>query len=235
MKRRTTDVDTDDLGVEDPANVHVHTPTTALDAHFPPQPESDGRGWGPPTNEWAPSNEPHGVFGLAEPSHGDVATATPVSDTEGHVDGGTTPDARLNLLDAVRGGHAVPVPDRPIVHLVETHDASSDTCRARQLIVAAAAGGPTPTTLLDENEARDRALIQNVAGGVLFVMPGHGGGGATVGVGAVAGPGFPLAVGATMEIKSGAMVEAMAATAAVTVAIWEELTLPGSTPGMARP
>src|SRR5215472_7438436 len=85
-----------------------------VDAHMPPQPGGVERAandpvwatpsWNPQTNEWAPTNEQHSVWGLAEPSHGDDPNAEPVSEQYGADASGTVPEAGMNLLDSVRLG-----------------------------------------------------------------------------------------------------------------------------------
>lgn len=214
------------------------------DAHMPPQPipkEDDpvwANTWNPETNEWAPSSEQHSVFGVAEPSHGDEPHAAPSSEEYGRPDpdGGTIPDARMNLLDAVQGTTAaLPAPPVTVRHIVETQEQSSPLARGRVVRVQ----GGAPTVLLEENPNRARAILKAITtSGIVLLYPARQGGvqpQTGVPVGTMAG--YPLATGDPPHVvESGSAVEAFAANTGVTaftdVAVWEELDQPGSAPGL---
>jgi hypothetical protein len=231
--------DTDANGVPSASNVA---------AHMPPDPGDHpvwANTWNPQTNEWSPSNEQHSVFGLAEPSHGDTPAAEPMpndpGDPRSYQDGGGTPDARLNLLDAVRGtGQPVQAPVQRVEHVIHTQEEPSSKVRARVVRVqapAAGAGGPVTTVVLEENMKRDRAILKCITtSGVVVLMPLRQGGVNVATAGAPAGfmAGFPLATGdPPLEVKAGAGVEAIIAntggSAFCDIAIWEEMrdTAPG--------
>lgn len=211
-----------------------HTATTNIDAHMPPQPGGDpvwANTYNPDTNEWAPSNEQHSTFGVAEPSHGDAETAEPMVNDPGdprtYTDGGGVPDARPNLLDAVRGqGVPLQPPPQRIEHHVYTEEVASTRVRAR---VIAVVGNNAPTVLLEENQKRDRALIKvlTAASTILISPVRQGGQPAIVGAPTLPGAFWPLiATDGNFEVKSQAGVEAIGTVAAGTVilvAIWEEM------------
>jgi hypothetical protein len=205
---------------------------TNVDAHMPPQavPADDdpvwANEWNPDTNEWAPSSEQHSVFGVAEPSHGDEPHAMPEADYPGGPsDGGTVPDARLNLADTLRGKGPVPAPVARIEHVVTTEEVAATIVRAR---IVAVVGNATPTVLLDEAPNRKRALIHVItAASQILVYPARQGGiPALVAAPTTGGAFWFQATGdAHLEVKAQAAVEAVGITAGgtVLVAIWEEL------------
>src|SRR5512143_1583627 len=82
-------------------------------------------------SEWAPSNEPLSVFGVAEPGHGDVEDAEPESQQYGRDDqgGGSTPDVRLNLLNDVQRAAAAAAPVIEHHHVMETVERGSTQVR----------------------------------------------------------------------------------------------------------
>lgn len=214
----------------------------AVDAHMPPQPGGDpvfANTWNPDTNEWAPTNEQHSTFGLAEPSHGDVPEANPESDEYGRYEGrGSVPDARPNLLDAVRG-QGVPLgpPVQRIEHVISTQELGPDADLVRGRVVMVV-GNQTPTVLLEQNARRKRALIKVItSASVILLTPMRQGGTPNLTVAPTApGAFYPLATGDPVhEVKSGAGVDAYGAQAAagqIMVAIWEELQQPGHEPGL---
>ena len=215
----------------------------AIDAHMPPQPlpEDDDPVWGntynPETNEWAPSSEQHSTFGVAEPSHGDEPDAAPSSEQYGRYDddGGTTPDARLNLLSSIRGVNApLPAPPIQVQHVVTTETLQPALVRARSVVVA---GNTQASVLLEENPNRKRALIRVfTAASTILVSPlRQGGVPQLVAPPTTPGAFFPLSTAdAQLEVKSGAGVEAVGITAAgvVIVSVWEEMDGPGNHPGL---
>jgi hypothetical protein len=235
---------------------------TSVDAHMPPQPEEVAQPssvfaneWNPVTNEWAPSNNPHAATTVQDPSrnqqpsHGDVHDARPQPSDLGAPwtwappDDGSTPDARMNLLDAVKNPRQVSRPPTQIVHhIVETNEVSSGRIRARVVRVQApAAGGndAASVVLLEENKDRDRALIKLITTNGVIVLTPMRQGGLTANTAVPAGsiPGFPIATGDPVhEIKSSEGVEAYIANSSgqafCDVAIWEEMkstqNLPGS-------
>ena len=205
--------------------------TQAIDHHFPPQPNADIVD--PATNEWAPSNTPHAVGGLGEPSHDDDPHAAPLSNSEGHPntynEGGGTPDGRLNLLDAVKA-HGTPAPPTQTVHhVMETREVAGRRISSRILAVV---GNQVPTTLLEDNPQRERALIKVITSNSTILCSPKNQGGIPVG-GFAAAPTVPTAFWAQatgegpLEVKSSAAVDAygiVAAPGVVLVAIWEEST-----------
>lgn len=192
-------------------------PTTVIDRHFPPGPESDGYGWNPLTNEWE-KVPPLGT--VVEHDHTDIPTASPVSDTEGHVDGGTVPDARMNLIDSVRGGVADAPPVQVVRHLLETTEVPSDNVAARGVTVKA---GGQPTILLNANPNRTRALLKVLTGGgAVYMGPTSSLANALVGAATGARPGWLLAAADPIfESKSSAEISAITGTDC-DVQIWEE-------------
>jgi hypothetical protein len=167
---------------EGQATIHTAEPDNAadttthnVDAHMPPQPKPDENlqadpalvpHWNPDTNEWAPSNEQHETWGVAEPPHYDDPTATPVSESYGQAPSGTVPDARLNLIDSIRPRTALPAPVVRHEHEVRTTETGSETVRFRQEFVS----GLTPTTLLAQNPNRKRALLRVLGSATSFVV-----------------------------------------------------------------
>src|SRR5215831_6018411 len=128
--------------------------TLPVDAHMPPQPGGGpvwANVWNPDTNEWAPSNEQHSTFGVAEPSHGDDPTAEPMSTQYGREDDSAR-YGNLNLLDAVRSpGREVPSQPVRVEHVVHTEEVSSARVRARLMAVT----NLQNVVLLEENPNRD--------------------------------------------------------------------------------
>jgi hypothetical protein len=252
--------------MSDPTQTELHDPAPEPDApgayaanisaHMPPLSaavvdlvENPAVWWNPDTNEWAPSNTPNNVVGSGapgQPSHGDVMTADPMSNYVGHTTpGGTTPDARPNLLDAVRRSNTpAPTAFAPIEHkiVVETTHVASSANRARVVRVQAQASGGNDAqavVLLEDNPNRDRALIKCITtNGVIVLTPLRQGGVPTnlaVPTGNIAG--YPLATGDPVhEVKSSDGVEAYIANgtaqAFCDVAIWEEMKTPGYEPGL---
>jgi hypothetical protein len=217
--------------------------TTNVDAHMPPQPVDPDSTvwadeWNPETNEWAPSSEQHSVFGLAEPSHGDVQTAEPMPNDPGdprtYQDGGGTPDVRKNLLTDVREHRqATPLPVQRVEHVVTTSEVGAALVRGRVVRVQ----GTLPIVLLEETPNRRRALLKCITtAAVIVINPLRQGGGiatTTAPAGNLAG--FPLATGDPVhEVKSSAGVEAVVSNTAASpfcdVAVWEELDAPA--PGL---
>jgi len=143
-----------------------------VDAHMPPQPAGQQTApqdpvyatpqWNPETNEWAPSNEQHSTWGVAEPGHGDVEDANPVSESYGHAPSGTIPDRRLNLIDSVRDVRGpTPAPTVHYTHDVRTTEAGAESVRFHQEFVQ---GTAPPTPILQQNPNRKRALIRISSG-----------------------------------------------------------------------
>lgn len=116
-------------------------------------------------DEWAPSDEPLGPlpFGHDE-SHGDVPEGVPESEEYGRDTkaGGSTPDARLNLLDDVRQAQREALPPIEVHHVMENVERGAEVVRVHQETV----NGQTPTTLLQQNPQRKRALIRAAPSGV---------------------------------------------------------------------
>jgi hypothetical protein len=216
------------------------TQTNTPDSHMPPQPgETDapqnpvysGPRFNPDTNEWAPSNEQEAVWGLAEPSHGDQPEADPVSESYGQAPSGTVPDTRLNLIDSIRARTPLAAPVVEHHHVVETQELASSKLRLRLVAVV---GNNAPTVILEENPARDRALIHIFTAGSTILLTPLRQGGAPVLVAAPTLPGafWPLQTNdGTLEIKAQAGMEAVGVSAAgvVLVSVLEEMkdTNPG--------
>lgn len=228
------------------------TPGGNVDAHMPPQPgpaaPEDSNtvfarpSWNPETNEWAPSNEQHSTFGVAEPSHGDDPSAVPMSDAPGQPPDtvGSAPDARLNLLDAVRYGGAAAPPVVEHHHVVETSEQGNIKVRGKTVRVqAAAAGGNAVASvvLLEENPARVRAVIKVITANGQVVLTPLRQGGVVPTLTAAAAPiaGWVQTAGdPPLVVESQAGVEAVifnaTAVSACDVTVWEELN--DSAPGI---
>ena len=118
--------------------------------------------WNPPSNRWSPSDEPHDVFGRAEPSHGDAFTADPMVNDPGDprtVGAGTAPDVRKNLLTDVRdqiAGMGFTIEHH---HVVETSEQGAEGISVKVVLVQ---GNLSPTALLEENPRRKRAFLRIV-------------------------------------------------------------------------
>jgi hypothetical protein len=233
------------------ANVDAHLPS--LSASVIDLVENPKPWWNPETNEWAPSNTPHNVAGPGapqQPSHGDVMTADPMIDQPGVYggmagQGGGTPDARPNLLDAVRGSRTpVPAQLAPVQHqiVVETKEVASSANRARVVRVQVQGAGQNAqqaVTLLENNPNRDRALIKCITTNGVIVLAPLRQGGVPTGTGVPSGnmAGYPLATGDPIhEVKSSDGVEAYiwntGAQTFCDVAIWEEMKTPHDEPGL---
>lgn len=216
-----------------------HDAAVNVDAHMPPSP---GRQpvwadvWNPDTNEWAPSNEQHSTWGVAEPTHFDAPTATPETPSYGVPDGGVMPDGRLNLLDSVKaGGSPATVPRAVVHHVIETQEEASSHIRTRIVRVQ----GTAPTTILEQNPNRDRAIVKAITtNGIVVLFPVHQGGvQASAAVPAGGAAGWPLATGdSDLKVESSDGVEAVVfnsgAQAFCDVAIWEEMKGPNDAPGL---
>lgn len=223
----------------DPNDVE-HDATANIAAHLPPAP---GRQpvwadvWNPVTNEWAPSNEQHSTWGVAEPTHYDSADATPETQSYG-VDerGSSTPDARANLLDAVRsGGPPATVPTHIVQHVITTQEEPSSHIRTRTVRVQ----GTEPTVLLEQNENRIRAILKVITtSGQVLIGPVHQGQQVRNTATATA----PLAQWVQsagdphLVVESSEGCEALASNTGVTlfsdVSIWEEMKGAGDSPGL---
>lgn len=168
-----------------PDNPEADNQPHNVDAHMPPQPGHAQRvaadpvyatpSWNPDTNEWAPSNEQHSVWGVAEPGHGDDPTAEPMSESYGQAPSGTIPDQRYNLIDDVRRQMApLAPPTQEHHHVVEEVEKGSPTWRVRHVVVQ----GATPTQLVEENQNRKRMLLRIIPGDapVTQVIPINGSG-----------------------------------------------------------
>jgi len=195
--------------------------------------------WNPDVNEWSPSNEPEGTYGLAEPSHGDVALAEPLTEPYGGPSSGTVPAPGLNLLTDVAPTGAPAAPPQMVRHDVEVHtyESGAELIRARTIPVV---GTTTVTRILDPNPDRRRALIK-VATAT-----------ATVQIGAIdqlnpaipqtnATPTSPTntyfldAIDGVFDIKSADGVDALGVAGLVGnivyVSVWEELNAPSHDTG----
>lgn len=212
--------------------LHPTEPTTVPDAHFPPLSDVPVN-WNPITNTWEPI-PPLAEYDVAEPGHEDIPTATPLSDTAGHEDsdGGSTPDRRMNLLDAVRGGVDPDVPlDNVVHHVMETREAPVSICSGR---IVAVVGNAQPSVLLSENPNRTRALIKVITSASVIMVGAEGQGGNVPLVAAPTIPAgqYPQATGdPVLTIESTGAVEAygtVAAPGVILVAVWEEQTDPTS-------
>lgn len=193
--------------------------TNVVDAHFPPDQ--------PPTNEWDPGSEQYSTVGIAEPSHGDDPTAQPMSDAPGQDPGtvGSTPDGRMNLLDAVKGAAPQLPPVQEVHHTVETFSVGSDRVRGRVVRVV---NNNIETTLLEQNPNRVRAIIKPITTNGVIIIGSALQGGNPQYTAIPTGPAafYPQATGdPTLTIESTAAVVAYGTVAAgfCDVAIWEEL------------
>jgi hypothetical protein len=122
-----------------------------------------GNLWNPEPNVFAPSSEDPGVWGLAEPSHGDVMTAAPMVDAPGdprtYRQGGSGPDVRANLLTDVRARSALPPPMQVVRHEVHTYETGAEGISVRQYALMNVL---LPLQLLEANPRRKRALVRIV-------------------------------------------------------------------------
>lgn len=237
--------------VEDPDL--AGTPGANIDAHMPPQPGDTADVnpvfatpvWNPDTNEWAPSNEQHSVFGVAEPSHGDDPSAMPMSDAPGQPPDtvGSAPDARKNLLDAVRQGPTqLPAPVVEHHHVVDVQEQGNVRVRTKTVRVQAqpAGGGGNdyqPVTILEEAPNRSRAVIRVITtnGQVVLTPLRQGGVQPTLTAAAAPIAGFVLSQAdgmLTTEVQAGieAVVFNVTQQAFADVTVWEELN--DSAPGI---
>lgn len=121
--------------------------------------------WNPPTDEWSPSAEPHNTWGVAQPGHGDLSMANPMVDEPGRPEtippttGGSVPDVRDNLLTDVKKRMATTPPTQVVHHVVENVERGSEALRFHQEVVQ----GSGPTTVLNPNDQRKRALLKIAA------------------------------------------------------------------------
>jgi hypothetical protein len=227
---------------------------TDIAAHLPPskhpeEVEQDstvyrGPTWNPVTNEWDPFAEPVSAPAIddaehnASPGHGDLPTASPMTNSVGdprtYEDGGATHDERKNLLTDVRDRAAIPPPEQVVRHVIETNEVPSGQVRGRLVAVV---GNAQPTTLLEQNPDRVRALISVFTDGATVILaPGRQGGIPQL-VAAITQPlaGYPLvSTDPRLEIKSSDAVECYGITAAgtVLVRVWEELNGSKFQPGI---
>jgi hypothetical protein len=175
--------------------------------------------WNPDVNEWSPSDDPEGTYGQAEPSHFDVAAATPMEPGE--------QSAALNVLTNVRTAGVGPQsPPTPTVnHEVHTYETGAEAIHMRTVAVV---GNVVPTRLLDPNDDRRRALIKVITSASVIVINGinDGGNQQLTGPPAQSLAQWAQATGDPMlEVKATGGIEAYgtSATGTVFVSIWEEL------------
>lgn len=196
-----------------------------------------GDEWNPHGNRWSPSDQPVGGDAGADAVtvHGDVPFTPPLGEQWGTVypGGGSVPDARANFAtDVAPDRGPTPPPAQVVRHEVHTYETGAEVVRARTVVITS---NTAPTTLLDENPNRKRALIKVITSNqIIMINPLRSGGG---GAGLTTTPsgnvqGWQQATGDPMlEVKSQAGVEAYGVGAAtngvlttpISVTIWEEI------------
>lgn len=190
--------------------------------------------WNPEANEWNPSADPYPAEGTETivdyQSHGDIAAATPLSESYGQPPAGTVPDVRKNLLTDVKERSAQPPPPQIVQHLVDTVERGTPLVRTRMIVVK---GNTFPVTLLEENELRTRAIIKVVtAAASIMVQQLRSSSGGVVGLTAVPSSGcaaWPQSNGDNdLKVETTAGLECYGIGPGppdIVVAVWEELTI----------